>query len=288
MVLVNPPSIPVEGIIPIIRESNAIIADKEIVTNNEPDRERRVYMDKLRLDSSFYNAFRNTIRILLNKPEYAASRGEIEQTIEAKAIYDKKLQAISQLLRLVSKDYIDFAEFDTLSIDSVNEVFACLDSAKGLCESNPFCTLNGSTCSLVIPSRGLLTGLDNETVYYEKMADELIRYSRIRSFIFKPKSYLSFTPVNYNLGENEVILLQTILDQGYLDDLVSATKSNYVTSTAFDNAEPSISMPYDNVFVSKGSNKDNSAACNHTKKSNLSKHIFVGLKLDTKTWIFFF
>ena len=51
------------------------------------------------------------------------------------------------------------------------------------------------------------------------MADELIRYNRIRSFIFKPQSYLSFGQVKYNLRDNEIIILEDMLTQEFFDNL---------------------------------------------------------------------
>ena len=49
------------------------------------------------------------------------------------------------------------------------------------------------------------------------MADELIRYNRIKSFIFKPNTYLSFGQVKYNLRENEIIVLENMLTSEFFN-----------------------------------------------------------------------
>jgi hypothetical protein len=57
----------------------------------------------------------------------------------------------------------------------------------------------------------LINNQDNEIAYYAKIADELIRYNRVKSFFFQPNTFLSFTEVNYNLNDDEIILFQSLL-----------------------------------------------------------------------------
>ena len=78
------------------------------------------------------------------------------------------------------------------------------------------------------------------------MSDELIRYNRIKSFIFQPQSYLSFGTLGYNLKDNEIIVIQSILTQEYFDGLVAATINKYVKYNTYDTAEPIIHQIYEN------------------------------------------
>jgi hypothetical protein len=78
------------------------------------------------------------------------------------------------------------------------------------------------------------------------MADELIRYNRIKSFIFKPQSYLSFGQVKYNLRDNEIIVLQDMLNQEFFDNFIPADINKYAKYNTYDNAEPIISQKYNN------------------------------------------
>jgi hypothetical protein len=80
------------------------------------------------------------------------------------------------------------------------------------------------------------------------MADELIRYSRIKTFIFQPQTYLSFGALGYNLRENEIIVIQSLLTKDYFDGLVPEEINKYVRYNSYDNAEPKISQVYDNTF----------------------------------------
>ena len=49
-------------------------------------------------------------------------------------------------------------------------------------------------------------------LYYKKIADELIRYSYIRNYIFTNNTFLSFNPVKYDIGKKEIILLEELLE----------------------------------------------------------------------------
>jgi hypothetical protein len=70
------------------------------------------------------------------------------------------------------------------------------------------------------------------------MADEVIRYNRIKSFIFQPETFLAFSDLKYNLREDEIILLQSLLTQDYFDNLVPASLNTYIKYNTYDTAQP--------------------------------------------------
>jgi hypothetical protein len=54
-------------------------------------------------------------------------------------------------------------------------------------------------------------GMDNEILYYGKLSDELLRFSRIRSFILEPVYYLNLTNIEYKINDDEVLLLESFI-----------------------------------------------------------------------------
>lgn len=60
--------------------------------------------------------------------------------------------------------------------------------------------------------------------------------------------YLSFGEVKYNLNENEIILLESLLTQEYFDNLVPALMNPYAKQTTFIMSQPKITQPYDNRY----------------------------------------
>ena len=110
-------------------------------------------------------------------------------------------------------------------------------------------TENG-ICNLIIPKQNLITEKNNEPIYFGKMADELIRYKRIQTFMFQQQTYISFDNINYNLREDEIILIQSLLTQEYFENLIPMTINKYVKQNSYDEAEPAISQIYDNTITS--------------------------------------
>ena len=242
--------------IPVINNSNYIVdksklpmvsADTEIQTSDKYDTERISYVKKIKLETNFYNAFRNTIRILLNDYENIKLRERIEELINIPYIlYSTKLHDTISLLKEITGDSIVFADkYDHTLIDSIS---TCITMPKNKCVKNPICALiKNDKCQLIIPKHNLITPQnDNELVYYGKMADELIRYSRIKSFIFQPQTYLSFDKIGYNLRDDEIIIIQSLLTKDYFDGLQPETKNAFVKYNTYDNTEPIITQVYEN------------------------------------------
>ena len=249
----------VKDSIPVIKDDNYIVsrhakpivsAESYISTSDRVDTEREAYIKKIKLETNFYNVFRNTIRILLNDYENISTREIIEKELNASyAIYSTKLHKVIEYLRDLVKDTIIFS--DSYDYNLINSVSTCITLPSDKCNSkNPVCSFTqGKKCQLIIPKRNLLNDKNNnEIIYFGKMADELIRYSRIKTFIFQPQTYLSFGSLGYNLRENEIIVIQSLLTKDYFDGLVPDEINKYVKYNTYDNAEPKISQVYENNF----------------------------------------
>jgi hypothetical protein len=229
--------------------SNYIIPDIVSTTSDDVDIERIHSINRIKLESNFYNVFRNTIRILLGQFRHRKMRESIEEIIENPyLLYKNKLKQISEKLIALTSRYISFAKYNNSVINKMTEVTNCLTNASE-CDSKQYCMKEEGSCRLRIPKNNLINGLDNESSYFVKMADELVRYNRIKSFIFEPKAFLPLSEVKYNLRDNEIILLQSLLTQDYFDDLVPMVENKYVANTSYDMAQPQINprnIPYDN------------------------------------------
>ena len=247
--------------IPSINNDNYIVNSKErpmipidvpISTTNEVDHERVDYIKKITLETSFYNVFRSTIRILLNDYENIKVREKIENEVNKEyIIYSEKLENINSLLRELVKTKIQFIG-DENYYKLINEVSTCVVKNKNECSNTPnLCvvTENGA-CNLILPEKNLITNKDNEPMYFGRIADEVIRYSRIKSFMFEPQTYLSFGNISYNLRENEIIMIQSLLTQEYFETLIPTVLNKYVKNNSYDETEPVITQIYENTIPS--------------------------------------
>ena len=213
---------------------NLFYSDAELFSteSDKKDMKTNIYIKKIKLESRFYDCFRNFIRIQINKPNNIYNKEELQNIINNNLIiYNDKVSRINVIIKKMTKGIINFVDyFDEEKISSLNlEENICFDEEKN---------------ALLIPSINLVTEESNEPFYYKRLYDEIIRYDYIRKFIFDIDSYLSLVKQNYNLNEDEFILPQSLLSPKYFENLVEI-KSNL--NKLYDTAYPQIHIPYSNI-----------------------------------------
>ena len=232
-----------------INNSSYLISELNTSFNKEQDIQRIDYIKKIKLENNLYNAFRNTIRILLNNYSNIKIRENIENEINKGYLtYSNKLINVIGYLKNISDDKIKF--LDSFNYKLINEISTCVINSNEKCVKNPLCLLNNNnTCQIILPKKNLLNPkINNEIFYFSKMSDELIRYRQINSFIFNPQTYLSFDSIKYKVNDNEIIVLQSILTSDYLDNLTPFITNNYAKYNNYDNAEPIKTQNYSNNY----------------------------------------
>ena len=284
---INPDEINSELDIPSFNNNNYIVDVKanpmvntevEFTTQQDVDAERVDYIKKIKLETSFYNVFRNTIRILLNDYENAKIRNIIETEMSKEyIIYSEKLKNMISLLESLVKDKMQFTGDDNY-YKLINEVSTCIVKDSDSCKSSSqLCavTENGK-CKLILPEKNLITKKLNKPVYFARMADEMIRYSRIKSFMLEPQTYLSFGSIGYNLRDNEIILIQSLLTQEYFETLTPAITNKYIKYNSYDEAQPIITQIYDNTIPSldQAIGRKNEIICDKTVKDHIVSSVW--------------
>ena len=235
-----------------IKDTNSILADVNTGNSREEDTERIEMIKRIRMEYNFYNVFRNTIRILLNDYENTKQREELEVIINKKfLLYETKLQKIQDLLKKLMNDKVLFIG-DEKYYQLMSEVSTCIVKDMKRCKSSNVCAIvekeGKSICQLILPRKNLINKKENEVIYYGRMADEFIRYTRIQNFMFQPQTYLSFgnNQVKYNLRENEIILIESMITQDYFEHLIPMNKNSYVKNNSYDEVEPKNHPLYEN------------------------------------------
>jgi hypothetical protein len=272
------PSITDEDYIVNPKERPMIQSDSKIITEDTVDTEREDYIKKIKLETSFYNVFRNTIRILLNNYENIKIRAKIEtEILKEYIIYLDKLNNIDKLLRQLVNKKIQFVG-DKNYYKLINEVSTCIVKDKDKCKdtSNLCIVSENGDCNLILPERNLITEKKNEPIYFGRMADELIRYNRIKSFMFQPQTYLSFGNIGYNLRDNEIILIQSILTQEYFENLIPVVDNKYVKAISYDESQPIITQLYENKIPSldQAIGRKNVLVCDRIDKDHITSGIW--------------
>ena len=244
-ITVTDPKPPIQDNIPEMSNKNYLIADSETILNDNIDEERIKYIKHIQLEENFYMVFRNLVRIMLNKFENRLIKGKVLDILKDTEIdYYKKLDDIVALLHELVDNYVQFVEYDKKILYSINTVGSCynLNSCN-----KPYCLKSeesGGPCQFLIPLKNLLSNKNNDEVYFGKIADELVRFNRIKLFILDPSNYLTFNEIPYEINDDEIILFQSLITQKYFEDLVSYTKNKYIKTNTFDGALPLKSEPY--------------------------------------------
>lgn len=237
-----------------IEDINYINVDKTSLTNTDIDNERVKYIKQIKLETSFYNIFRNTIRILLGEQKNKDVRKQLETLVNDTDVpYVTKIRQVDLILRELTENKFIFSEYaENILLDMTN-ITTCYNNViskkDNKCNDKSYCLTVDNNCALVIPNKNLINNKDNERIYFGKIADEIIRYSRIRSFIFEPKTYLSLSDINYNLREDEIILLQSLLTQEYFEDLIPQIENKYInTNSSYQTVQPIVTQAYSNIL----------------------------------------
>jgi len=270
------PSINNDNYIVNIKSSPMVSTDAEIMTLQGVDELRVDYIKKIRLETNFYNVFRNTIRILINNYDNAKIRVKIESELAKEYIlYSEKLKNVITLLHELVENKIQFTG-DENFYKLIDKVSVCVVKDADTCSSTKnLCITENDSCNLILPNKNIITNNSNETIYYSRMADEIIRYSRIKSFMFQPKSYLSFGNIGYNLKDNEIIMIQSLLMQ-YFDTLDPAVTNKYIKYNSYDDAKPIVSQVYENTisYLDHSRGDESNKKCEKVVKQHITSGIW--------------
>jgi hypothetical protein len=179
---------------------------------------RMEYVDKLKQDSEQYIIFRNAIKILLKNNK------ELKETIrfivgDPNQTNKRKTEDIIDMLKDLSENKIHFVDQKTLPV--------------------PLAELNIRNYDTII-----LKGSDNAKKYYYKIANDMIRNTRLREYMLS-SSQVVVEKDDYDVNLNEIIINESmILD--YYDDLTpEKAKPNKYTS--YDETQPGIYKQYENI-----------------------------------------
>ena len=237
-------------------DNGYVEADKVLAVGRVPDITRFTTIKHIMLESQFYAAFRSILRVSLNEFVHREIREFLVKLIDdPTTLYKIKLKKVQFVLEYLMNKLVVFEQMDPELLNELQEISSCLVTGTGQgtgqgtgpssCQDKKYCIMKDDICTLIVPQTNLVSGQENKPIYYSRLADELLRYKRIRLFLLEPKKYLNISNTDYKISETELILLQSILDGNYLDNLIPFQMNPYVKQITYDLAGPSISQRYD-------------------------------------------
>ena len=224
-----------------INNISYLAADTTITTSQSGDIERQSIISKIDLETRYYTFFRSVIRKLLMDYENRLIRKDILDILDnGELTYKEKLGNMIDALHKLVDGRIVFANMDEATLKNIER--QCMNmSGKG----EMVCFTDDETGVIMIPNKHLLkSDVPNKTIYYGRMADELIRYTRIKLFMLSSSAYLNVGNSEYIIYDNEMLILQSLLNADYFKDLVEFSDNKYLKNIDYQNAIPSVSQKY--------------------------------------------
>ena len=226
---------------------NEMTTDEYVSSTKIIDEEREIIIKSLDLENNFYNLFRNTLKIKLSDKKNTNKKLEIIDIAENPTLtYIEKLYKITVLLHTLLDNVVSFVDFQLDTIEDYDSMITCLGLNKSDCNNKSYCSfLRKNNCILNLPIKNLYSEANNSELYFNKLGDEIVRYSKIRNYLLTPREFLSFEHVNYKVNEDEIILLEEILMDTYFDNIKLTEESKYIKTTKlYDIINPSNGIKY--------------------------------------------
>ena len=235
-VQINPPlqDMEIGDSLKTFKHKDYLMADKTLTNpNSESGPVQKETTHYLFLENQFFNAFRTTMRILMHLYK---NRQVLKKIISIcnreNRIHRKKREKVIPLLQRLSEDHIEFHEYAPDILNNLHHVVSCQNNTDG----KAYCLTKASPNNqivLLLPRTHLVTKTNNESFYFAKLADELVRYRKINKYMFHPEEFLNLGSQEYRINENEFLIPRSLLHD-YFDDISTKQYGEYATNATTD------------------------------------------------------
>ena len=200
----------------------------KILSNSELKEEYNI-IDKLKLETYFYNAYYNTLKVAIGDISNLDIRKRLEDVIHNDEIYMDQFLEMKSILDPLIDSLFTFQKYTKDVLKDISEINLCKK------EKHSYCTDDGK---LIIPSKNLYTKENNSNAYLRKFIDNLLRNHHIQVSIFNEAHSTIYYTDQYNLTDNELLILESMLIP-YIDALGPVIKKNkYIEFRAMEDLTP--------------------------------------------------
>merc|ERR1711871_188860 len=177
------------------------------ISSGTNDSETYNMVKNIRLETVFYNLYRQTFKTLLNEPSSYMFKNLLSKSLERGIINENNKVIIKELIEQ-GIEFVDDMKLDDITIANLDEITTCFNTNTNAinCPAQGLCFVENGICKLLLPRINLVNKkTDNKISYYDKLLDELLRYKRIKNYIFEPDAYLAIRETNFKLHSNEYL-----------------------------------------------------------------------------------
>jgi hypothetical protein len=225
--------------LPILNSAgNSIEAEKMMQKKRD---EKVEEYNKIELEYRKYRSFRGVFRIFMSLIKYQPTVEKIHKLCTNKKLqYRKKIEKVKQVLMKMGDPMVQFAKIDDDEvIQTLVDIYGCTDTSN-----KKYCLVSKDTDinNVWFPMFNLVNGQDNRTIYYNRLADELIRNKRIHMFMFYPEQYMNMSMGTYDIADNEILIPQRMIPK-YLKDLIPHKYGQYGQKVPYEDVQPDVIPP---------------------------------------------
>ena len=198
------------------------------IKNNKLVKEQDI-ISYLKLEQQFYNAYFNTLKVLINDIKNLQIRKKIETILQNIELpYIKQYDEIKEILMPLLNKF-EYINYTPNVLKEIIEVNICKNNISNYCKEDG---------TLLIPKINLFTKQNNEDTYIHKFIDNLIRNHNIQTSIFEENHSTIFYTDEYNLSDNEILILESSLFT-YIESLGEIIKkNNYIEFRGLEDLTP--------------------------------------------------
>ena len=201
--------------------------DKELAVGTIGDRKRLIKTRNVKLETKFYLQFRHKLKDELINPLNSEFLENIEHIAKSKDfVYEIKMNKIDLLIKDLISSSVRFIEFDNETLDILFE-----KSDMDYHNQHGLCLHSDNT--LCLPNKNLITGEENETMYYLRMTDEIIRNTRIQNYLFN-SSFMKIVNVDYSVLDSELLVLDSNINDDDFFNYQEITENKYIRNIPFE------------------------------------------------------
>ena len=223
---------PLNNVKPIVH-SNPITADRNLAVH-KPSIVKNKDNHYLYLEQQFYNTFRNRLRIAINSFTHANRKRKelIDIVLEKQTTKQDKVQRAVAILQSIGKEFFTFMDYDEASLTKLEKIKLCGNS----CTQSLNCvTREDGTCSLKIPKINLQTQLDNQVMYYKRVAEDMLFNRTTYLYLLYNQHYVDYDNDNVLTTKQEMILPYSKMNSKYFRNLKEKENAGYVSKNNYQN-----------------------------------------------------
>ncbi len=207
--------------------NNYYDVDKQLAVGTKGDIRRLYKTRNIKLETKFYLQFRHKLKDELINPLNNEFLENIESIAKSKdLVYEIKMNKINLLVKDLISSSVRFIEFD-------NETLNILIEKNDMNYHNQHGLCLHSDNTLCLPNKNLITGEENETIYFLRVTDEIIRNSRIQNYFFN-SFYMKIVNVDYSILDSELLVLDSNISDDNFFNYQETKENKFVRNIPFE------------------------------------------------------